>query len=209
MDVQVQTALEQHEEYARLRNIFEYDFVVNCLTNSKRGPAARQIGDLLRSRKANSSFLISEIHFHELAELEELRKIGYSDERLGENHEVDPNLSQVQDKAQARELVFCQDITQRVLDICPPFIGWLFARLSLMPDYGFPEYNLDDVCRIIQRRGDFYKQEFTLEQVAGAIRLYKLGDEICSREASAIGMARDYLSGRRPADDHLYLASFA
>ncbi len=202
MDTNVRNAIAEYEDYQRLKKVFPLDFVVDCLSNPRRGTngIARWVGKLLGERGTDPTLFVSGVHYHELVELEELRKMGYSDERLGENHSQDPNLKPADTIAKRKELEYYQTIADKVAGVRPPFLSWVFTHLSVVGDYGMSVPPFDVVCRMIEERGaQFYKHPFAIKDVGDGISLLKLGGEVCSEEQQAMHLAQTYLSGRRPA----------
>jgi len=201
MDEKVQKAIVQHEDYQRLQKVFSLDFVIDCLTNSRRGPQARFIGNLLKNNSANLSLFTNGMFYHELVELEGFRNFGYSDEELGANHSQDSNSHKVCFLAKRKELSLHKDIGQQILAVELPFLSLVMAAFAPGQDYEIPAPPFDILCESIVERISSgmqeYEKPFTIEQVKQAIELYRLGGDKCSGERFALDYAQMYISSKK------------
>jgi len=197
MDNKIKQAVEQYENYQRLQKVFSLEFVVNCLTNPRRGDA-RIIGEILKKQVPTPTLLINGIHYHELVELEEFRRLGYSDDQLGDNHSQDSNYQLADTQAKRKELEFYQAVAESAVGLKPPFLSWVFSVLAPSKDLGMPMPTFEIMVRGKESRGpDFYKDSFNMQDVKNCISLWKMGGNPCSGESIALSYAQDYLSGRR------------
>jgi hypothetical protein len=110
MEEQIKTAIERHEDYQRLQQVFSLDFLIDCFTNPRRGNTgtARWVGGLLRDYGKSPTLFVSGVHYHELVEAEEFKKMGYADQQLGDNKSNDPNYNFADTIAKRKELEFYQ-----------------------------------------------------------------------------------------------------
>ncbi|GEM_PF-5888425 len=198
MDERVKSAIESHEDFSRLKKAFPLDFVVECLTNPRRSPkGARFIGHLLNSHSKNPSLFISAIHYHELVELEKFRKLGYSDNQLGENHSKDSNRPAACDEAKKKELDFYNFVALKIDGKTYPNLSWPFSNISVMGEYNMSTTPYEILSKMVSERKGLYGKKFTFENVKSCIDLLRLGGDECLDQDISLSYAKRYLSGER------------
>ena len=209
MDKRVKDALEKHRHYTRLKSTFSLGFLVNCIKNmSRNSNRGGIIGNILEKYGQNLSLFISGIHYHELVELEEKRKLGHSDEEMGDIHIHRSCIEKIHVIAKSKELKFYQEIGKEVLKDTLPWLGYIMACGAPMDDYEIPHTPYDMFYEAIQKRKrqiPEYRKHFTRDDVEKAIKLFELGGDKCSGKESALSLANDYLSGRKPAPEESIL----
>lgn len=207
MDKKIKNLVAQYEDYQRLQKVFSLDFLIECLTNSRRGIGrgigmARWSGALLKQYRSNPTLYFNGIHYHELVEFEELRKRGESDEQLGENHAQNPHQEPAHIVAKRKELLFYQFIAKEIIGKKPPFISWPFSHLAAVVDFAIHEssFSYEMMYKGLKKnKPELYGQQFSIEDIKDGIVLLRMGGNICSGETTALTYAKDYLSGKKPA----------
>jgi hypothetical protein len=203
MDPRINEAIEKHEDFQRLERKFSLDFVVSCMLDSRKADTgtAKIVGRLLKEHGRDPSLFVNEVLYHERAELADFRNLGYSDSRLGDTRIGDQNYDVVHGAAKRREMKFIQHVGDKVLGEQLPFLAIVFGTMGPGPDYDLPIPPYQALFRSIQQRMGWadseYKNPFTMENVEGAISLFKLGGDKCTGEKTALSYAKDYLSGRK------------
>lgn len=199
MDTKIRAAIQNHEDFQRLKNVFPLEFIVDSFTNPNRGPQVRFIGNLLEQEGENPSLFIEGMLYHEWVEFEESRKLGYNDAQLGESNANDPNYAQLHLLSKRKELGFHKYIGKQVLTSEPdlPFLSIVLATMATGMDYQMPIPPYRPFCKMIQKRiregMTEYNDPFTLDHVQNGIKLFKLGGDDCSGEAQSLALAREIL----------------
>ena len=146
----------------------------------------------------NPSFFIVEIHYHELAELREFRKLGYSDYELGNPTTGDQNYGKVHALAKKQELEFCQTISKKTIGKTPPFIAWVFGCRGVCNQHGITPLTYEELYYSLEKKTDFYSDPFTIEDVEDVIEVYRKGGDDCPDKNLTLAQSRDYLRGVKP-----------
>ena len=200
MNQRIKNTINSHEDFSRLKKAFPLDFVVECLTNPRRGNPgnAKFIGYLLKTHAKDSSLFISAIHYHELVELEKFRTLGYSNVQLGENHGSDPSLKIADTEAKEKELNFYNFIALKINGKRYPNLSWPLSNLSVIGEYNMSIPPFEAFCRMLNdRRNDFYQEKFSQKDVEDCISLLKLGGDQCRDKEVALNYAKRYLNGEK------------
>jgi hypothetical protein len=197
----LEATITGYEDYKRLKNEFPLEFVVDCLTSPSRSPKIAFIGHLLRDTAQNPTLLIHGIRYHEMAELEGKRKLGYPDDRLDESHENNPDYPILHQNAKRKEFQFYQKIGEEVLGVKLPFLALLFASAAASVDYGRPLPPYEAFCKGIAEEAKMgmigYEEPFTVEDYQKAVELFRIGGNKCSGEKAVRILAQRYISGER------------
>lgn len=174
MDEDVRIAISEQGDYQRLQKEFPLDFLVECLTDPNR-PAnggGRMIGNILRRHVPNPSLFVCGVHYHELVEFEEKRKMGYTKQQLSEATTDDPNHPEACRKAKLKEFGFYNDVSERVLGCKLPKISIVFASNSVASDYEIPFLPYNEFYEVIRGSKTVSIQDrFTMRDVENAITM--------------------------------------